>query len=451
VKRFEVVLQTHTLVAAGRRYTRGQFLESHDYIPGSVFRGAVAGDILRHCPDRCPNKASCDVSDCPARASDGRCLFPDIFLGENAFVFTSLYPQERDRTTRKLGPVPLSLRTCKHCPGSVEQWNEETRRVGGERPAPRPKPHGVWDALLRGYKLATRLHENPNTDVDWKTYGAECPVCGGDATAPGEPYYLLHPSGAKNAYVELLSTRMGRQTRVGISRATHTAAEGLLYSVTGIDGGQQLVGAILVPDNAPGEAMQVLERLRQDHNTSLQSPLHIGSGSSRGLGATAFMPETDFRESNPFGPLPHRFAGLNARLEADGETRFFSVTLTERAILHCPVTGAPTIGLDSRSLTDYLRQLSGDSSLPEIEIVATHQAGRPISGWSSAWQLQKWSALATDAGSAWLCRGPAGDQHVTALLHALQALEERGIGERTEEGFGRLIVCHPIHWEALNT
>jgi CRISPR-associated protein Csx10 len=450
VKRFEVVLRTHTLVAAGRRYTRGQFLESHDYIPGSVFRGAVAGDILRHCPDRDPGKESCDVSDCPALASDGHCLFPDIFLGQNAFVFTSLYPQERDRTTRKLGPVPLSLRTCKYCPGSVEQWNEETGRRTRDRAAPRPEPHGVWDTLVSGYELDVRLEESPDADLDWKEYGVECPVCGGDASAPGEPYYLLHPSGAKNTYIELISTRMGRRTRVGISRASQTAAEGLLYSVTGIDGSQEFAGTVLVPEDAPDEAAQVLDRLRQNHSTSLQSPLLIGSGNSRGLGATSFMPETRLRESNPFGPLAQRFAGLNARLDATGQAQSFSVTLTERAILHCPVTGAPTIGLDSRSITDHLRESSGDGSLPDIEIVATHQAGRPISGWSSAWQLQKWSALATDAGSAWLCRASVGDQQVAALLDALQALEERGIGERTEEGFGRLIVCHPIHWEALN-
>jgi CRISPR-associated protein Csx10 len=32
-------------------------------------------------------------------------------------------------------------------------------------------------------------------------------------------------------------------------------------------------------------------------------------------------------------------------------------------------------------------------------------------------------------------------------FEALERLEETGVGERTDEGFGELMVCHPFHLE----
>jgi CRISPR-associated protein Csx10 len=53
--------------------------------------------------------------------------------------------------------------------------------------------------------------------------------------------------------------------------------------------------------------------------------------------------------------------------------------------------------------------------------------------------------LASSAGSVY---GFRWDPEWGPLdFEALERLEETGVGERTDEGFGELMVCHPFHLE----
>lgn len=441
MKRFEVVLRTHTLVAAGRRYTRGQFLESHDYIPGSVFRGAVAGDILRHCPDRCPGKQSCEVSDCPALASDGRCLFPDIFLGENAFVFTSLYPYVPDRL---LGPMPLTVRTCKHCPGS--QTAVAQGHAGKELPVGEV-PHGVWDTLVDTYRLQ-REGPCPTEEATRCVRLCRYDDCTADAIAPREHHFAMHWGHEfEGSWVEPVGLTLMRQTRVAINRRRWAAEDQMLYSVVGVGGEQELGGAVLVPEGVNDEAAEALDRALSQHSYA-DDPLLLGGGVSRGLGhssLTALPFDAGTRDE-----LEVRLKGFAERIEAPDDELHFSVTLLDDAIFTDPQTGAPIVGLSPEVLTRRLRDFVSDHELPIIQAGPTWHAAQVVSGWNATWGLPKWSALATVGGSAAVFAATSlTEQQRDSLTHALYLLELQGIGARRSEGFGQVAVCHPIHWEEL--
>ena len=441
MKRFEVVLRTHTLVAAGRRYTRGQFLESYDYIPGSVFRGAVAGDILRHCPDRCPNKTSCDVSDCPARAADGHCLFPDIFLGQNAFVFTSLYPYVPDAL---LGPMPLTVRTCKHSPGSRTAMTEAD---AGKVPPVGELPHGIWDTLADTH-LLQREGPYPTEEATRSVRLCRQDGCNADAIAPPEHHFAMHwDPEFEGSWVEPVHLKLMRQTRVAINRRRWAAEDQMLYSVVGAGGEQELAGCVLVPDGADDEAAEALDRALSQHSYAAD-PLLLGGGVSRGLGhssLTALPFDVGTRDE-----LELKVKGFAERIEApDGELHF-SVTLLDHAILTDPRTGAPVVGLTPDVLVRRLHELVPDHDLPALEPGPTWHAAQVVSGWNATWRLPKWSALATVGGSAAVfAAGSLTQPQRDSLIHALYLLELQGIGARRAEGLGQVSVCHPIHWEEL--
>lgn len=101
----------------------------------------------------------------------------------------------------------------------------------------------------------------------------------------------------------------------------------------------------------------------------------------------------------------------------------FIVMLTSDAILRDPVTGGPT--------GDICAFLPGDYEVKE-SFAATGWVG----GFNKQWGLplaQEWAVL---MGSTWLITAKNGIDH-----KGLAEVEERGIGARTAEGFGRLVVA----------
>ena len=69
----------------------------------------------------------------------------------------------------------------------------------------------------------------------------------------------------------------------------------------------------------------------------------------------------------------------------------------------------------------------------------------PVSGWNAALGLPKEDDRAIAAGSVFFFEY-LGD-NPDSLSQRLKCLESAGLGERRSEGFGRVIVCDPFHWE----
>ena len=64
-----------------------------------------------------------------------------------------------------------------------------------------------------------------------------------------------------------------------------------------------------------------------------------------------------------------------------------------------------------------------------------------LSGWNSAWGLMKDIELITEKGGVYLF----STEHPQAWLQALVKLENHGVGSRTTEGFGQILVCNEFH------
>ena len=75
---------------------------------------------------------------------------------------------------------------------------------------------------------------------------------------------------------------------------------------------------------------------------------------------------------------------------------------------------------------------------PETDTVA-------VGGWNAATGLPKERAMAIRRGSAFLYRY-RHDDHDTVVA-ALALAETCGVGERRAEGYGRIRVSDPFHWE----
>jgi len=68
------------------------------------------------------------------------------------------------------------------------------------------------------------------------------------------------------------------------------------------------------------------------------------------------------------------------------------------------------------------------------------------SGWSTAWNLPKKVYLVTKKGSVFLF---GVDSCTDDLINALEKIENNGVGEKREEGFGQVRVCDEFHLEVI--
>ena len=127
-----------------------------------------------------------------------------------------------------------------------------------------------------------------------------------------------------------------------------------------------------------------------------------------------------------------RLAPLSA---ASLEGSYFSIDLRADALLR---RGGwePTAVLDA----DLLRAATGVAD-PSLALVRAYAAPAWRGGWNAAWGLPRPMDSVARRGSCYLFR----TADVAAWTAALEALELRGIGQRTAEGYGRLRVCDPFH------
>lgn len=435
MRQLVVTLRTLSPVAIGYRSAHGHFMESHDYIPGSVLRGALSAEVLSHCPGRKPGRTQCSAAACPlCTEGDGRCLFPDVFSDQTGVIFGSLFPTRDGHTAGScfLGPVPLTVRTCKHRPGS-RRWHEWRERECEERAdaeaaarlRARPSPHGLWDLVIPYHACLNAAPSDADPDV--------CGHCGRAGTSPSEPFVMGHDDAQGGYWLGLHRAETTRLARVALNRERQAAEDQMLYAVSAIAPGQTFSGILGVPDGVADEAVEYLRGLEALDGTRV---LRLGGGASRGLGETRVTTEDQPGRGLP--PLEQRLADLSQAAHASPDETLFTITLVDTAILRSPRTGRPVLGLTSELLDVALGTGPGTCA-----VEAAFQAPVHVTGWNSAWGLPKWSELGTQMGSVWLCRYSRPLD--AALLGALSLVEERGLGVRTREGFGRAVVCHPIH------
>jgi len=384
----ELILRTEAPLALRATRTSEQFTATLTHIPGATLRGALAMEYLRT----------------GGEPTDDH--FAALFL-TGAVSFGPLFPSTEVHAGRLL---PASAVACK--------------RFGARHQA------SVGDALLR-LELA-RITQSLDPLDDWQ-YCPDCrreypdyPPNARDRLSgyclDGGDFHKLEPS-----------TRM--LTGVGMSRATGTAAHRLLFSMEALEEGQWFRGRVRLHGDTTEELADRLTVL-----APASSDLRLGAARSRGRGRLKVV---GWRQVEPEGPpLADRWEALNASIrhlwadygvEPDGE--YFTLTMESPLVLRdgClrPLRpdelGAEALGLPA-----------------EIERRHVLLGEVILQGWNAAWRLPKGDAPAIGAGAALLFRVPADMRE--DVLARLAEMEAAGLGERRNEGLGRVRVCDPFHY-----
>lgn len=355
--------------------------DTRDDIPGSTIRGAFGFALADAGLDRDPG-------------------FNELFEASTRATFDFAYPVDDLISADAAGPWPLTARRCKISPN-----------------------HPVFDTLLD--QIAVRLAggQSHQPELLSRRLPAQCPQrnCG----APTE-----RPDGFRR-----LEGPIGRRviTRVAIDRTTSSARHEALYSQVLLDSGTCFEGTIR---NISPNAVKLLEK-------GLSLPLSFGRGRARGWGQASFIQIRD-GDGTTLSSLASRAENFGNHLAK----RLIDLGLDElakRARSLVPITLlSPLLLAPGNRDDDGAGVLSRAIGIPNPQWL--HKAAR--FGFEAGWDARAGSAGAIPAvdstvgGSVFVL--DLGERDWTELLPALTRLESHGVGERTHQGFGRVLCFDPF-------
>lgn len=411
--RIEITIKAESPLSLGTvKAYGGTLIESGGYIAGSQLRGALGA--LKGCASEASAKELDEVLGQPDRA--GVC-FPNCYGTDGLPAF----------------PLPFTARSCKRNSGCIGE--------GG---------HGIADTLIMqlAYDRVARDGEQWRIPLPFQY---KCRRCGDRTESAGG---IVEYRGEGDYSVPVLSFH--RQTRVAINRARLTAEEGQLYSVRAFDEGSQFIGL-----------MEVDEERASKTRTWLEQITRIGGRTSRGFGRVKVTTQ-DSKTATGDG-LRQRLESFNRQYKefeenltgiAQGppspETRtLFTINLRADALLRTEL-GLPTLRLDAAAAVAACRPLlTADErqALDGMDLAWITEYTQPIhlSGWQTAWRLPKEVLLASHLGGLYVFAAKTNEDPtvISTLISILSKLEQAGIGEMREDGYGQIVICDPFHLEVI--
>ncbi|SNB73735.1 type III-D CRISPR-associated RAMP protein Csx10 [Thermoflexus hugenholtzii] len=391
-----VCLTPEKPLRTGTLKPRGDYLDTRDYLPGSVLRGALAEWL------KLEGKAS-QIVPTVQKVRFGN-FFPSV--AESVWAL----------------PFPMTALECKLHGGFRRIPRGSTEKPG----------HGIRDSLLIALAYAELERQGVRFPVPMLlrcTHENKGEKCGGRMERVSG-FYAALPEGWRAMKIE-----KALQTKVALSRHRRAAQEGMLYRVIGVRPKGTFVGRIWVEDEA------ILEELKK----AVES-VGVGALTTRGFGAARLKAVEPGIE-----PIAERLRTFNEKLRevwrdladlaqqtgspvpTEPSGTYFSVDLLSPAVLRDP-HGLPTLKL-------FLKL---DGQWREPIFWATQHTF--VGGFSTAWGLPKPTYLGAAMGSVYVFRTEASQEE---LLPFLEDLEARGVGIRTDEGLGEILVCHPFHQEVM--
>lgn len=402
MKQIQLTITAESPLAIGRRKPGGSVSEAEGYIPGTVIRGAIAAQILQ--------QASPETDDLTENGGD----FQSLFLSESAATFRNAYLclttiNDKSAIQSDVRVLPTTAVSSKTDPGF------------------KPKGNGVFDTLIDRFCASAYGH----------LYNPNCPTDGGRV----EPYSGFYSKSGSAYFSHSVERKL--LTRVGINRRRATAEEQVLYSIEVLTETQgkdnhpaTYRSTILVQDDA---LAKLLEQYINQHS------FRLGGSASRGLGKVKIQATTeDVKHS-----VKERVSAFNSALKdrwqkwsvfGDSQNNdvsdrtFFTLNLQSDAILS--ENWQRTTVLSPEMLCELC-----EVDDPTLQLKVAYTSYDYRSGWNAAWGLMKDTELVTNSAGLYLFS--TKDQNL--WLPALQALELRGIGDRTSEGFGQVRVCDEFH------
>lgn len=429
VKRYRVLFEARSPVLLGGETAERIVRDTRDWIPGAVWRGAVAEVLLRR--EGCYRDWNRDAGRiCPSCDRRERCPASRL-LAEARFL--PLYPAssaagEGDLTEVSGAddsvalPALLSGLVCKvdRSHPLQDRLQAELRRclvgspdgAGGDRVS--LQPGCEWAVARQG--LARCRH----------------PGCG--ARLERLRGVLEQRGHGPTAVFRPVRTRKRAEVKVGLSRRSGRAEEEVLFALRPLAGLSLFVGSLVAPEDISAW----LERELSDVE------VRMGAAKSRGLGAGRLRLSPAVARDD----LEERLERFQPRLKGcllDSGNIYFSLDLLSPALLFDD-RGASACCLSPEVLVRYCEGEVAEV-LRRAEVVPLRYAEQtPLGGWSQTWGMPKpvWFAIAP--GSSFVFRIAA--TYRSALLDVLRHLENVGVGELRSQGFGEVAVCHWFHISA---
>jgi len=391
-----IALTPETPVRVGTLKPRGDYLDTQTYLPGSVLRGALAEWLALQ------GKAN-QIPSTMQKVRFGNC-FPSVTPSVWAL------------------PFPMTALECK-----LHGGFRNVPKGSDEKPG-----HGIRDSLLIAVAYAELERQGarfPMAMLLRCTYQMNGQKCGGRMERVSG-FYAAGPGGW-----QMVKVQKALQTKVALSRHRRAAQEGMLYRVIGLRPRGCFVGRLWTDDKATIGAMkQAVEAVG------------IGALTTRGFGTVRLQETEPYLE-----PISERLRNFNEKLRhvwgdlaalarqvgssvpKEPSGTYFSVDLLAPAVLR-DRCGLPTLKL--------FFELDGQP----LEPVFWATQPTLVGGFSTAWGLPKPTHLGAAMGSVYVFRTEASQEE---LLPFLEELESRGVGIRTDEGLGEILICHPFHKEVM--
>lgn len=400
------------------------------YIAGTALMGSLAAVHRRYHPEQTGE-------------------FERLFLS-GQIQYPNLYPaslkhedvKQRDTKRRKepsdegaqpIYPIPKTAQSCKRFAGFIS-----------DREIDDP-PHGVHDGLLDW--AVFELAGSQTVDALMALRGhKECRKCKKAMHRFGGVYRRTGGTQGGQSRVETgVGTRL--QTHTGIDRGTGTVQEGILYNRQVFEEQARFSGIVRLPDELERPFMNFIEQVGES------GLVRVGTGRTRGLGKVLLsigaltdepfgLTEFEQRLKN-FDNALRRQAGEYLK-EIELAPFYFALTLHAPAILRDPLLRYCG-SIDEETLAELLKHSQEDAPFVEDDFTRIYQAAdtRRVTGWNELWGTPKVNEFAIETGSVFLFSSNA--ENMSALYQALFELEQRGIGQRRGEGFGRIYVSDPFH------
>lgn len=258
----------------------------------------------------------------------------------------------------------------------------------------------------------------------WGTQGqgAECPVCKEQSKAARGLFYTLRQNAP-----ERFSPEERVEMHIRMDPHTGRVKQGQLFDYVPLEAGQYFAGELRCADAVAWQHLRALTGLTEEHPYEIR----LGKATRRGYGKVTVWLEPLPRESaaSDWSLLP-----IAARVPE--KTEEVTMTLLTDTIIQ-DTWGRFATGFD----TAQLSQILGFS----VSIVEDRDfAGRRVTdSYNTQWHLPRWRAVALTAGSSVRLRF---DQPLTAKRQTdLATLERAGIGERRNEGYGKIVFNHPLY------
>lgn len=371
-------------------------------------------------------------------ASAHRLLFPrndsefaDFFLSDQ-IQYPFLYPamfsgEDFEDVNLPVYPLPKTAQSCKKRPGFFAGKEDEER-------------HGVRDGLLDWAMFELLKERDGLKALEVMRKHETCETC--DALMDHfDGFYGQEEVKAQRRVASKAETRL--QTRSGINREWGVVEESILYSREVIEENTHFWGIIRLPD-ALAESMQTF--LKDASGAMGRGVLRIGTGRTRGLGRVHV--QVNGEERHEFAAFKQRLHGFNQKVKTDAQSSgngdlqpfYFALTLQTPLILQDALLRYRGT-IDEKTLAESLSLQEGK------RFTRVYQAAdvKRVTGWQDLWGMPRVTEFAIDTGSVFLFS--IEDEPDETLFQRLHSLEEKGMGQRRAEGFGRISVSDPFHWQ----